>query len=72
MRATRCRSLKRRPNELRTFLLAIAQPLPGIPEAELRALVDGRVRAGAETAFGSTLDALDLAWRAWVKKNHPK
>lgn len=64
--------LQREPRELRTFVLAIAQPLPGEPEDRLRSLVDTRVREGVQSAFGRTLNELDDEWRAWVRKTQSR
>ncbi|MBI5364923.1 MAG: hypothetical protein HZA53_17225 [Planctomycetes bacterium] len=64
--------LQHEPRELRTFVLAVARPLPGESEDQLRKLVDTRVREGVQTAFGRTLNELDADWRAWVLKTQPR
>ncbi|MBK7878695.1 MAG: hypothetical protein IPJ77_23810 [Planctomycetes bacterium] len=64
--------LKRKPSELRTFLLGVAQPLPGVPEAQRIELIDARTRESCSKAFGRTLEELDAEWRAWVAKTYPK
>lgn len=56
------------PERMRTFLMAVTDPVPALGEAERTAFLRDRQLAALQDVGGAPVEALEEAWRRWAGK----
>jgi hypothetical protein len=64
--------LQKEPAALRTYLVAVTEPLGELQGDALAAAGLEREDKACAKAFGEGVEALDAAWRKYVKRRYPK
>jgi Xaa-Pro aminopeptidase len=61
--------LKRKPAELRTFLIGIVKPPPDRSEDDHSRIPKEQQAAAAKAAFGKSFEELDAQWKKFVARS---
>ena len=64
--------LQKEPSALKTYLLAVTEPLPEVEGDALAQATIEREKKACLAAFGKPLDVLDAEWKKHVQRRYPK